>query len=405
MKVYVIINGAVVVALVLFCTYLYYQQKKAERQQIADNKVNEPKFDWKIIWLIIIAGFLVLFSIISPLLFTTNAINADFDFTKTGQIGDTIGGLMNPFITLAGVVVTGLAFYIQYRANRQQLELFHKEQEANKLQLQAQIDSQKHENRIQQFESQFYEMLRLHRENVTEMEIEGYNFKEPIRSTIEKYEKITKGRKAFVVMKTEFECVLAAYAANSPLDSPTFLKCYKLFFSGLEDFKRAYPGETVMSDLFSAARKKHEEPYSLNTPVTTNADRKKFITGVNLYFNYKPFSGHASRLGHYFRHLYFTVKSVANSDIITDYTDRMKYLRILRAQLSNHEQMLLFYNWLGGHGEPWENETHRFFTEYSMIHNLWYDNLFQDPFILDTVNRLRNKPVKERQGAMFEIDT
>lgn len=82
----------------------------------------------------------------------------------------------------------------------------------------------------------------------------------------------------------------------------------------------------------------------------------------------------------------------------------MKYLRILRAQLSNHEQILLFYNWLSEYGNDWENEKHQFFTEYCMIHNLWHDNLFPDSFIEENVNHLRTKKVTLRKGQMFEID-
>ena len=95
---------------------------------------------------------------------------------------------------------------------------------------------------------------------------------------------------------------------------------------------------------------------------------------------------------------------MVNSDIVIDYDEKMKYLRILRAQLSNHEQMLLFYNWLSEYGSDWENSKHSFFTEYCMIHNLWYTNLFEDPYITGRVNHLRAKEVKLRKGNMFEID-
>ena len=109
-------------------------------------------------------------------------------------------------------------------------------------------------------------------------------------------------------------------------------------------------------------------------------------------------------MGHYYRHLYLTVKLVANSDAIIDYDGRMKYLRILRAQLSNHEQILLFYNWLSGYGANWEKKAQPFFTEYCMIHNLRYDLLFDDKFISNKVNYLRNNEVQFREGLMFEID-
>ena len=74
------------------------------------------------ITLIIISLLLILFSCISPILFTE--FNSEWDFTNTGQIGDTIGGIMNPFIGIAGVFSAFLAFYIQYVANKMQREQF-----------------------------------------------------------------------------------------------------------------------------------------------------------------------------------------------------------------------------------------------------------------------------------------
>jgi len=365
-----------------------------------ENEHKPNQLDWKIYFLLVLAFVTIVLAFISPFILTRPSVNQDFDFSTSGQIGDTIGGLMNPFIALAGVIVTGLAFYIQYKANQQQRELFLKEQAENKRQLQEQIDNQNKQNQLQQFESQFYEMLKLHRENISEMKINGYDFEEG--RTLKKFEKTTEGRKIFVTMKTEFECILSIYSKDRKLNKEGFQKCYKLFFSGLEEFDKTYPDENIFTELFRKARKQHQEPEL--DKITTNQDRKEFLPYAKLYFNYKPFAGHSSRLGHYFRHLYLTVKSIANSTIVTDYDEKMKYLRILRAQLSNHEQILLFYNWLSEYGSDWENKKHSFFTEYCMIHNLWYESLFDDPFVSDKINYLRTKEVTLRKGKMFEID-
>jgi len=301
------------------------------------------------------------------------------------------------------VIVTGLAFYIQYKANQQQRELFEKEQRDNKEDLQKQIDSQRHQLDLQQFESQFYEMLRLHRENVTEMKIEGYDFSEA-GTNLEVFEKITEGRKIFVTMQTELEVILHIYkTVNGKLEKSGFEKCYQLFFAGIDRYEIKYPSETAFINKIKYARKKHMQPYEFEM-VQTNKERKEFDSTTSLNFNYKPFSGHASRLGHYFRHLFLLVKSVATSEVEKDYDKRMKFLKILRAQLSNHEQTLLFYNWLSGYGERWENKEYQFFTEYCMIHNLWHDMLFNDPFISERVTMLRKKETYLRKGRMFEID-
>ena len=42
------------------------------------------------------------------------------DFSTTGEIGDTIGGIMGPFIAIAAAGLTFIAFWVQYKANIQQ---------------------------------------------------------------------------------------------------------------------------------------------------------------------------------------------------------------------------------------------------------------------------------------------
>ena len=68
---------------------------------------------------------LVVFGCLAPWLFTGEGCER-LDFTETGQIGDTIGGVMGPFIAMAGVFLTFVAFLMQVRANVIQREQLHK---------------------------------------------------------------------------------------------------------------------------------------------------------------------------------------------------------------------------------------------------------------------------------------
>lgn len=54
---------------------------------------------------------------ILPYLFTRHGL---IDFRETGQIGDTIGGIMGPFVAIIAAILTFLAFWVQYKANEQQ---------------------------------------------------------------------------------------------------------------------------------------------------------------------------------------------------------------------------------------------------------------------------------------------
>jgi len=62
------------------------------------------------------------------------------DFRCTGQIGDTIGGIMGPFVAIAASILTFIAFWVQYKANIQQ----------------------RSDIALERFEHNFFEMLQLH---------------------------------------------------------------------------------------------------------------------------------------------------------------------------------------------------------------------------------------------------
>ena len=85
-----------------------------------------------------IALLLVVFGCLAPWLFTGTGCER-LDFTDTGQIGDTIGGAMGPFIAMAGVFLTFVAFLMQVRANEIQREQLHKS--FNMIQIEHKIES------------------------------------------------------------------------------------------------------------------------------------------------------------------------------------------------------------------------------------------------------------------------
>ena len=348
--------------------------------------MQDKKKDYKtnltplIITLLVLAGLLFVFAPFAPRLFTNPGIIKYVDFRNTGQIGDTIGGLMSPFINLSAVIVTGLAFYMQYRANKLQVQIFSDQIQQTERQFKKEQLYQETQNKIQQFESQFFEMLRLHKENVDELNI----------TSVVNGKQVSK-RQAFVTMADEFKTFLSYIS----FDHLPFIHEYK---HALDIFFWGWNKDYIEID-------------------TLSSSWNRIIDGPNendhlFPIDFREYKGYSSSLGHYFRHLFLIVKFVAYSDAITDYQSKMKYLKILRAQLSNHEQIMLFYNWLStGYGGDWENEDNKFFTEYKIIHNLWVGELFQNQYIVDAVNDLIDKynrnpketPLFEFQGNDFNL--
>ncbi len=116
------------------------------------NKDSSKLSSWDSISIIlsIISGFVILFSFIAPSLFVRYSVSKYFDFSNTGQIGDTFGGIANPFIALAGVILTFLAFYMQVQANKMQREDFRKQLLADRVLVNEQMELSK-----KQFQEQF----------------------------------------------------------------------------------------------------------------------------------------------------------------------------------------------------------------------------------------------------------
>ncbi len=79
---------------------------------------------------------------------------------------------------------------------------------------------------------------------------------------------------------------------------------------------------------------------------------------------------HRTELGHYFRTLYNIVKFIHEANV----KGKQKYANILRAQLSDQEQVLLFYNCLSTVGAGFKENTVR----YALIKHVPDDLLF-DP--------------------------
>ena len=74
-------------------------------------------------------GIVLIF--LSLYLFTKPALFKGWDFSNTGQIGDTIGGITAPIINLIGAFLVYISFQEQLRANRIQVQALNDEKERN----------------------------------------------------------------------------------------------------------------------------------------------------------------------------------------------------------------------------------------------------------------------------------
>ncbi len=349
------------------------------------------KYSKSLIWgLVVLSISFILFSLFMPWVMPSFLGIVGNEIKEYNELGDALGGLMNPFIGIAAVIVTGLAFYMQYQANQQISDQF----------------------KLQQFESKFYEMLRLHKQNVEEMELSVYEEKQvndpPLQTDppTTNFEYSTaysvKGRKVFTHYVQEFHLLLDCIGESDlqKINQKSFSNAYDMFFGGKEKF---FGDEDIH---FVTLRNVTEGKLTI-----IKQDGLKDNHYLHTYFDL--FKGHVEYLGHYYRHLYMTVKYVVESyeedGVLSSEGDCLKYLKILRAQLSNAEQVMLFYNWVAGggngYGSKWEVEDKRYyFSKYLMLHNLNFGMLFPRPnyFVKKKVKEIFDR--SEKKKKLFELD-
>lgn len=337
------------------------------------------------ITILIISVLMIGFSFFAPRLFVQESDNG-IDFSNTGQIGDTIGGIMNPFIAISGVLLTFLAFFIQFKANNQQREQFRLE-----------LGAQNEQFKKTQFENQFYEMLKLHKDNVNELEINMIKYIRNRQREDERIEELVRGRRVFDFLIKELELCYYIAKNNFPDENYKiwFNEAYGIFFHGLNN--KIKNQHQFFKDLVDVRGSHSVNSYSNLVSIIKN----KYKFNWEFELNYPIFDGYSSQLAHYYRHIFQTVKFISTQDeSLISYEDKRKYLRILRAQLSNQEQAMIFYNWLSSFGKQWENENNKFFTDYRMIHNIYQDLLIPD-IRIETLFDL-NGVYRKENGRIFD---
>lgn len=276
----------------------------------------------------------ILFALVAPWLFASHSGSIAFN-SETGAIGDTFG-IMNPFVAIAAALITFAAFWVQYQANQ---------------------EMQKNSNKMQ-FERQFYEMLKIHCNNVKSLHAESSYT--PLESDYS-VRKAAEGREFFSSLLEEFDLIYDRIKEFEGTEN-VFDKAYHIFFFGIDSAVDKIKKETIeilRNFVFQNS----------NTLVWRN--HPKLISIADSICK-----GRIDQLVPYYRHLFLLVKTVAQADNkLFTYDEKRQFLRILRAQLSSAEQTLLYYNWRSGCGEQWEEDSSKtggnhFFTDYRMIHNI-----------------------------------
>jgi hypothetical protein len=241
---------------------------------------------------------------------------------KINELGDFYGGALASVWSLAGLFFIYVAFLGQkQQLLNQQLELNfnHLELKATRLELHGQKQQMVEQNKTlqhQRFENTFFNLLNLHHEIVNGIDLtEARNLK-TLGRLGEDVETVT-GRDCFVKLYTNFRMI------------------YK------------------------------EEQEKLQKKGAFEA--VELINKAYLTFN----SRYQSDIAHYFGNLYTICKFIKFADV----EDKKTYSNMVRAQLSSHELLLLFYNCLSDFGK---HKFHPIVGEYALLKNMPVQSLL-DP--------------------------
>lgn len=378
------------------------------------------------IFLWILSIFLIIAGIVVSYIFFKN-LSVEYTYKgggeilldKTGQVGDFIGGLVGTIFSLAGFIILIITLSAQTLASY-----------------------------IEQFENKFFELIRLHRDNVSEIVIKRKSRNE--EGELREFEFVS--RQAFKIILNDFVTCrneLRQYFYKFSVDEiyePDYLKeiikilnvekshirvksvariniAYCIIFYGVgtegfqileKVFQKKYKPEFYLPLLQYIQMKpilasKYWEKWQKFREIDKIVDRIEVLNQItqlrkngsndkksnNTYYydnNFiKFYGGHQHRLGHYYRHLFQTVKFVNSQNRLTE-KQKYFYVKTLRAQLSTYEQALLFVNSLSILGMPWDFKpefeeskfdfinqkrirNNRLITKYNLIKNLPGENI------------------------------
>jgi len=247
------------------------------------------------------------------------------------------------------------------------------------------LNSQNSNFERQQLESRFFELIKIQRDNSNAISLK------------DKY-----GKKVFIPLLREFRQAYKLVEKANETSQEKLTDENKINVSYLCFFFGAV-GDNSKNLLLKNLNSFSEE---FQKELTKIFEQKQEEIRLCEKFNYKPFEGHQYRLGHYFRHLYQTVRYMNEQPAnLVDFELKYKYIKTLRAQLSNQEQLLLFLNSLSILGMPWEKGkgiciNNRLITKYNLIKNIpgdftntinvneYYPDIDYEGQLIKTKNRL-----------------
>jgi hypothetical protein len=347
--------------------------------------MKKTTFFYYFAWLLIGAGSIICFWFLKLLLADGWQFwdIKNIDLEKSGQFGDYVGGFIGTLFSLAGFIFLFLNL-------KEQREAFRKER----------------------FETIFFDLLKIHRENVDSLRYElteggsnrSVNGREVIQHIVQDVLECRNEIQPFFRKKNISEIYEYKYfmslsgSLSTTSQTVNLLSLAKINIAYLiVFFGTKADGRLILESMFNGKYKplffkplldyismkpvKNHEYWKFWEAIRFISDPKKrlklaagilqnrtskfdptpfstaeinFIS-TNKYRNDFPkyYGGNQYNLGHYFRHIYQSVTYV-DGDNYLKFRSKYFYVKTLRTQFSTHEQILFFFNSLSFLGMVWE---------------------------------------------------
>lgn len=208
------------------------------------------------------------------------------------------------------------------------------------------IIAQNIENRKTSLKDNFFKMIDYHNQNVAQISVPNINTEK---------NNFENGRRAFVVYKIQIKRLLNLVDKineedNLKLNQKEIIDiAYIVFYYGLEGSWREFILEKLIR-------------YN-NAELIIN----KIFTEIEENPTIKLGRTNQTNLSTYFRNMYNAIKLIDNSELMNR-TEKEELIKIYRAQLSNPELYVLFFNVVSRFGKKWHSR--KYILRYEFIKNL-----------------------------------
>lgn len=296
------------------------------------------------------------------------------DATTRGLFGDSFGAVnaLVSALAFAGMIVAFILQRYELRLQRKELRDSRGEMRRQTRQFKIQNDNIE----LQRFENTFFHMLELHKQNLQEIDVKGIKSREAIVMLLDQLKKIyyavenatteIRSKSLIGILGSTWPHETLKKWSEKKVKEFNIKYAYGLFFYG-SDFHIAFEktDETRMVEV--AVKKFNGDEIEKAYKLVLNSEKQ----GVSSY------------LAHYYRHIYQTVSFVDSQKQLKP-AEKYSYVKMLRAQLSDFEQILFYYNAMSSMGSSWLEQgddglSH--IIRYRLIKNVphFYTYFFNEP--------------------------